>query len=132
MDWAKTKSLHYFEPLRELAEPDINGFITYLEDTYPELSLATSRLIENEWTVVGVHGGQPPEQFDAVIVPMLGFDPVTRHRIGYGGGYYDRFLATQLKACKIGVCFEQGRTADLPDEPQDICMDLIVTEETEV
>jgi 5-formyltetrahydrofolate cyclo-ligase len=126
--WSKIGSVHYFEPIQELAEVNINRFITYLEDSYPKLQLATSRLIEDVWEIVGVHGGEPPERFDVMIVPMLGFDPKTLNRIGYGGGYYDRFLATQPQARKIGVCFEQGMVASLPATEHDIPMDLIITE----
>ena len=60
---------------------------------------------------------------------MLGFDPKTLHRIGYGGGYYDQFLATQPQAQKIGVCFDHGKTENIPTEPHDIPLDVIVTEE---
>lgn len=127
-DWSKVKSLHYFEPIHELAEVDINKFITYLEDTLTEVKLATSREIEGRWEIVGVHGGKPPKQFDVVIVPMLGFDPKTLHRIGYGGGYYDKFLSGQKVAQKIGVCFEQGKVEQLPASERDVSLDKIVTE----
>ncbi len=128
IDWSEVKSVHYFEPIEELLEVDISPFIIYLEDTYSKLQLATSRQIEGEWEIVGVHGGQPPHQFDAVIVPMLGFDPATLHRIGYGGGYYDKFLASQPKAKKIGVCFEQGKVKHLLNKVHDIPLDMILTE----
>jgi 5-formyltetrahydrofolate cyclo-ligase len=129
IDWAAVQSLHYFEPLQQLAEPDINGFITYLKDTYPALQLSTPRLINGSWEVVNAHGGSPPDQFDAVLVPMLGFDPRTLHRLGYGGGYYDKFLATQPQARKIGVCFEAGKLTRLPSTPQDIPLNLIITDQ---
>jgi len=59
---------------------------------------------------------------------MLGFDK-TLNRIGYGGGYYDKFLANQPDAQKIGVCFEQGKVEHIPAEPHDIPLDIIITEE---
>jgi 5-formyltetrahydrofolate cyclo-ligase len=128
-DWSQVKTLHYFEPLRQPMEPDINEFITYLEDNYPGLKLFTPRLIDKKWQLVAAKGGQEPAEFDAVIVPMLGFDGQL-NRIGYGGGYYDKFLATQARAKKIGVCFELGRVDQLPTEPHDIPLDLIVTEKS--
>jgi 5,10-methenyltetrahydrofolate synthetase len=128
-DWSKVGSVHYFEPIRGLADVDINEFIRYLEDNFPTVQLSTSRLIEGKWEVVGVHGGEPPEQFDVVIVPMLGFDPKTLHRIGYGGGYYDQLLATQSQSRKIGVCFEQGSVTDLPVTGHDVPLDMIITEQ---
>jgi len=127
-DWSKVGSIHYFEPIQQLAEVDISEFTRYLEDNYPDIHLGTSRLIEDEWEIVGVHGGKPPEQFDVVIVPMLGFNPKTLHRIGYGGGYYDKFLAMQKKTRKIGICFEQGRLENIPAESHDLSLDQIITE----
>ncbi|WP_375416831.1 5-formyltetrahydrofolate cyclo-ligase [uncultured Hymenobacter sp.] len=42
----------------------------------------------------------PPEAFDAVLVPLLAVD-ATGHRVGYGGGFYDQFLAR----CRPGCAF---------------------------
>ncbi|HSW85202.1 MAG TPA: 5-formyltetrahydrofolate cyclo-ligase [Candidatus Saccharimonadales bacterium] len=128
LDWSKIKNLHVFEPILILAEPDINTFITDLEDKNVNIKIFSPRLIENDWEIIGINGSQPPDNFDLVVVPMLGFDPKTLHRIGYGGGYYDKFLATQPEAQKVGVCFEIGNTSDLPTEKHDIALDLIITE----
>jgi 5-formyltetrahydrofolate cyclo-ligase len=127
IDWSKVKTLHYFEPLRELLEPDISDFITWIEDSYPDIKLFTPRLVGNEWVLVAARGGEVPTEFGVVLVPMLGFDDQLQ-RIGYGGGYYDKFLATQPHTQKIGVCFELGRVVQIPTAPHDIPLDLIVTE----
>jgi 5-formyltetrahydrofolate cyclo-ligase len=70
-----------------------------------------------------------PVQMDMVIVPMLAFDD-HGNRLGYGAGYYDKFLAlTRPKCLKIGFCFENGHLMEpLPVEPHDIPLDLVVTE----
>ena len=130
MDWSSVKTLHYFEPLHELFEVDIRDFITGLEDNYPDLQLCIPRLIGDTWQLVSVQGGAPPDSFDVVIVPMLGFDPKTLHRIGYGGGYYDRFLTTQPNAKKIGVCYGLGKIDTLPHELTDIALNEIITEQS--
>lgn len=78
--------------------------------------------------MVSVKEGPPPAEFDLILVPMLGFDDQLQ-RIGYGGGYYDKFLATQPHASKIGVCFELGRLDQpIPAEPHDIPLERVVTE----
>jgi len=68
------------------------------------------------------------EEIDLAVVPGLAFD---RHfnRLGYGGGYYDRFLP-QLRedAVKIGICYDFQLVDRLPADPFDIPMDGIVTE----
>jgi 5-formyltetrahydrofolate cyclo-ligase len=129
IEWPGVKTLHYYEPIKNLVEVDISGLVTYLEDTYPDMKLFTPRLIGKKWQMVAARGGNVPPQFDAVIVPMLGFDS-RLHRIGYGGGYYDKFLATQPAAQKIGVCFESGIIDEIPIETHDIPLDLIITEKT--
>lgn len=129
VDWSKVKSVHFFEPIAQLMEVDLNDFISSLQDRYPGMSFYTPKQIEGVWENVGLQAGKVPDHFDVIIVPMLGFDPATRHRIGYGGGFYDKFLANQPTVRKIGVCFEEGRVDKLPVEAHDIALDLIVTEE---
>lgn len=58
---------------------------------------------------------------------MLGFD-LKMHRIGYGGGFYDRTLFGNSKAVKIGVAFEFMKVACVPTDSNDIQLDYIVTE----
>ena len=127
LEWSQVKSVHYFEPIKSLVEVDISGFIVWLEDDYPDIQLATTRQIGDKWEMISLKSTPPPEKFDVIIVPMLGFDEQL-HRIGYGGGYYDKFLSTQPQAKKIGVCFEQGKIQNIPAESHDIPMHEIITE----
>lgn len=127
LDWSTVKTVHYFEPIEELLEVDIAGLITHLEDNYPKIQLFAPRKIKGKWQMVSLKTATPPVNFDVIVVPMLGFDK-TLHRLGYGGGYYDTFLATQAKARKVGVCFESGRVEKIPAETHDIGLDIVVTE----
>ncbi len=64
----------------------------------------------------------------ALLVPLLGFD-AAGYRLGYGGGYYDRTLATMNpKPLTIGVGYELGRLKTIYPQPHDIPLDAIVTE----
>jgi 5-formyltetrahydrofolate cyclo-ligase len=64
---------------------------------------------------------------DALLIPCVGFSP-DKFRLGYGGGFYDRTLATMAqRPVAIGVSYEACRIA-LPAQPHDIAMDWIVTE----
>jgi 5-formyltetrahydrofolate cyclo-ligase len=129
LDWNGIDTLHCFEPIMELSEVDISNFVDVLRKQHPSIQFYTSRRINEIWTIVSWQDHRPVTsiQFDAVVVPMLGFD-TDRQRIGYGGGYYDRFLATQPQTQKIGVCFEAGKVASIPAEPHDVALDRIVTE----
>lgn len=64
---------------------------------------------------------------DALIIPLVGFDP-QRYRLGYGGGYYDRSIAAAARRpfC-VGVGLEEAGLASIFPQPHDIPMDLIVT-----
>ena len=68
-----------------------------------------------------------PEEIDAVIVPAVAFDR-QGHRLGYGGGYYDRFLPGAPRAVRIGAAFACQIVAEIPAAPHDVTMDRIVTE----
>lgn len=69
----------------------------------------------------------PPGEIDVVLVPAVAFDR-RGYRVGYGGGYYDRFLPGCPQAAKIGVAFACQITEEVPVEPYDVTMDCIVTE----
>jgi 5-formyltetrahydrofolate cyclo-ligase len=64
---------------------------------------------------------------DAVLVPGLGFDS-SGHRIGYGGGVYDRILKKTPRATHVGLFFSTQEVRRLPVEPHDERLRLILTE----
>lgn len=68
----------------------------------------------------------PPCAFDVIVVPGLAFDR-TGNRIGFGAGYYDRFLSL-TPAIKIGLAFDFQLFDRLPADPRDVSMDLVITE----
>jgi 5-formyltetrahydrofolate cyclo-ligase len=69
-----------------------------------------------------------PQLIDLVVVPGVAFD-MKKNRIGYGAGYYDRFLKKVGKDCvKIAVAFELQIVDKIPFEVHDFPMDMIITE----
>ena len=68
----------------------------------------------------------PPEAFDLVIVPGLAFDR-QGNRTGFGGGYYDRFLA-RATAPKVALAYDFQVIDGVPADPHDVRMDYLVTE----
>lgn len=67
---------------------------------------------------------------DVLMVPLLAFDG-RGYRLGYGGGYYDRTLAELQKnrdITTIGVAFAAQQIDELPNEPHDVPLDMILTE----
>lgn len=66
-------------------------------------------------------------QIDAVVVPGLGFD-LAGGRIGFGKGFYDRFLSSSHIPLKIGVCYRRMLLDQVPTDAHDIPMDRVITE----
>lgn len=66
------------------------------------------------------------QDLDGICVPGLGFHP-NGARLGRGGGYYDRELE-KFNKTKIGIAFDLTVREDLPFEPHDVRMNVIVTD----
>lgn len=62
-----------------------------------------------------------------MIMPGVAFDP-KNHRVGYGGGFYDRFLEKHPHVKTMAVAFEFQIMEEVPFEPTDIFPECIVTE----
>ncbi|ETW97481.1 MAG: hypothetical protein ETSY1_22505 [Candidatus Entotheonella factor] len=70
----------------------------------------------------------PPTEIDIVFVPGVGFD-TEGGRLGYGGGYYDRFLRLLASHTHFGgLAFHTQIVPSIPRLPHDICMPFVVTE----
>ncbi len=78
--------------------------------------------------------GIPKPKGTEVIVPTLLFVPCVGYgpggyRLGYGGGFYDRTLATlQPRPFTVGLGYSQGWLPDLEPEPHDIPLDVILND----
>ena len=115
--------LHTFLPVVEKREPDTWLIIDRIRREFPHIRLSVPRvntetdqlenfyfeglhqLKKNNWGILEPTQGipTPPEKIDLVLVPLLAFDK-QGNRVGYGKGYYDRFLKTLRPTCtKIGI-----------------------------
>jgi 5,10-methenyltetrahydrofolate synthetase len=66
---------------------------------------------------------------DVVIAPLVGYDGQS-YRLGYGGGFFDRTLASMpRKPLTIGIGYVESRLATIYPQPHDIPMDVIVTDD---
>lgn len=117
--WKAAYVVSVFEPLR--SEPHIALLVDDLRRRGREIItiLPTARTHEDVLPMA------PP---DLVLVPGLAF---TRDggRLGYGGGFFDRFLFQRARAAiKIGVGFAVQIVDSLPLEAHDVRMDAVVTD----
>ena len=64
---------------------------------------------------------------DWVLVPGVAFD-ARGHRLGYGGGYYDRLLALMAPSVpRVAGAFDLQVQEDVPAAPHDLTVDVVVT-----
>lgn len=105
-----------------IVKEDISLRLSYLQDL--------SVLVPSTFGVPEPIGSEIPARggdVDTIILPMLGFDR-TGGRIGYGAGYYDRFLERYPGLRKIGIAFACQEIDSLPLDDTDVRMDHIITE----
>lgn len=69
----------------------------------------------------------PATQINLIITPCLCVDS-KGYRLGYGGGYYDRFLARVPKVATIALCYQQGIVPTTYPQAHDIPVQQVITE----
>jgi 5-formyltetrahydrofolate cyclo-ligase len=123
-----------FDPLPYLARCIAAGASAAL----PVVALANAPLGFRAWTPdTGMSDGRwgarhpaggPELTPDLVLVPLVGFD-AAGHRLGYGGGYFDRTLAQLApRPTAVGLGFELGRLESVQPGAHDQRLDAIITE----
>jgi 5-formyltetrahydrofolate cyclo-ligase len=120
-EWQQAKRVALFVPLR--SEADISGL--------NEEARAAQKVITTIAPTIRVEAELQfgTDKIDLIVVPGLAFSR-DGHRLGRGGGFFDRLLAGPAAAAyKLGVCFDFQLLESIPIEPHDIVMDTVVTEE---
>ncbi len=85
----------------------------------------------------GMYGIDEPKQYceiikaedaenSVLIVPALCFN-AKGYRLGYGKGYYDRFIS-RYKGYTVGVCYDEFLTEEIPVDEYDRCVDTVITD----
>lgn len=143
------KVLHLFLPIKKFKEPNTWLLINRIWQEQPTIRLVVSKtdmqtnslkhyflekntpLQENAWGISEPEESQaticPVEQIELVLVPLLAFDS-RGYRVGYGKGFYDRFLAQCPRALKVGFSLEEALEEDIKDiDDYDIALDYCVT-----
>jgi 5,10-methenyltetrahydrofolate synthetase len=125
-------------------EPDLLGLIDSLRErgatcALPVVTAPRTPLAFRQWhrgmpVTPGVWNIPVPSDGrdvvpDVVIAPLVGFDPAC-YRLGHGGGFFDRTLASLVRRPRIiGVGHARLALRTIYPQPHDIAMDVIVTEE---
>ena len=138
--------VHAYLPLYERNEPDPTPLLDFMHFRQPGLQLTYAKIDPNDFSML--HFLQDDDMFfeknqygipepiggvavneadiDIVFIPLLAFDEMG-NRVGYGKGYYDRFLSKCRKdALKIGLSFfppvDSIEDVDFFDKKLDFCI----------
>ncbi len=117
--WQNAKTISLFLPLP--SEPDISPLGQQAGASGKEVIVipSTARL---ESDVVGSFAP------DLILAPGLAFSK-DRHRLGRGGGFFDRLLAGRAAgAIKVGVCFSFQLLDAIPAESHDVLMNAVISD----
>jgi len=145
-DLSVLKVVHTFIPLEKNNEPDTWIIIDRIKREFPHIKISIPRigsdgnlenfyfegiqqLKENTWGILEPIQGipTPSEQIDLVLVPLLTFD-LDGQRIGYGKGYYDRFLQMCRHDCKkVGLSFFDPTSLLIDANNYDVSLDSCIT-----
>lgn len=124
------------ELLKNKGENKKNIIVPYVEKNNPILQLSKLNSFDDlepkTFGILEPKDGKikkfDVKKVDLVLVPGIVFDE-NGHRIGYGYGYYDRFLRKLNKnKTKIGLCYDFQLVDKIPEEKHDVPMDIIITE----
>lgn len=144
--------LHTFLPIRRTREVDTWQIIDRINRQHPQIRISVPKmnnqtaelehyyfegrdqLKNNMWEIPEPVKGVPTpiEKVDAVLVPLLAFDRAG-HRIGYGRGFYDRFLAACRPDCqKIGLSLFEMEEKIQDINEKDIQLNIVITPQSTV
>ncbi len=149
-NWARFSYIHIFLPIEGFKEPDTTLLINWLRKSFPQIQLVVPKsdmgsltmhhyaweedlvLELNKWGIAEPKAGKVvlAEQLDVVILPLLAFDRMG-NRVGYGKGFYDRFLSVCRPDClKVGLSLFEP--VDLIEDinPLDVPLDYCITPNT--
>jgi 5-formyltetrahydrofolate cyclo-ligase len=106
---------------KELYAPLVNGD-SFTAHPFQKLS----ELKEGSFGSLEPKPSKAETDFDIILVPGLAFDQ-RGHRIGYGQGFYDRFLK-EATGLKIGLAFQEQMLEEIPNDEQDVPVNFVITD----
>ena len=141
IEWDNIHRVHTYIPITANNELDTWPLINYLRENHPDIEIYLPKLdgfakfgpdTKIDENRLGIP--EPEEEklkehisFDLIIVPIIGFDR-RGYRLGYGAGYYDKFLAEHKCKNVIGLAYAISELDAIPDEPHDKRMQTIITD----
>jgi 5-formyltetrahydrofolate cyclo-ligase len=116
--WAEAQSVVLFSPLP--SEP----IITPLKLDCEARKISSANIPQSVRSESDLH---LPDAIDLILVPGIAFSK-DGHRLGRGGGFFDRLLAgPAANALKLGVCFSFQLLDNIPCDSHDVLVDIVMT-----
>lgn len=148
LQWTRFERVDLFLPIPKRCEINTWPLLSWIWRNHPRKLVFVPRMLGseiehvfiNDQTFFGPNALGIPEpmqgkilgedeKIDLIITPLLAFDD-SGYRVGYGGGYYDRFLAEHPEAIRVGLGYENcliGSGIEIASF--DVPLDLVVTED---
>jgi 5-formyltetrahydrofolate cyclo-ligase len=147
LDWPGYQRVMVYLPIADQNEVDTWPLVRWVWERWPGIEVYLPRVVgavleavlvtletavpQSAWGIPEPVGGavlEPNAALDMVIIPLLGFDG-RGHRVGYGRGFYDRFLVTQPGATRVGLGYECLKVdRSIASEDHDVRLQVVVTE----
>lgn len=146
LDFAGITAIHLFLPIAEKREPDTFMLIRWLHEHHPDIRIIVPKadfktslmthhvykgeegLSKNEFNILEpLEKEEYAGKIDMVIIPLLAFDQ-RGYRVGYGKGFYDRFLERR-DTIKAGLSFFESVDTIADIHADDVRLDLCITPE---
>lgn len=98
-------------------------FFKIIEDSFEKIKFTKGKygIFENSMSTTNM------DKMDLLIIPGIAFD-FQGNRLGYGKGYYDRFLSLRKAKYIIALAYETQVIKEIPNNEHDIPVDVIITE----
>jgi 5-formyltetrahydrofolate cyclo-ligase len=146
LDFSAIHVIHVFLPIEKKKEPNTFLIIDWLQQQHPSIKIVVPRadfdtalmthhtypglkeLEKNLYDILEPANSDPHQgPIDLVLIPLLGFDR-QGYRVGYGKGFYDRFLQS-IDTLKVGLSFFPPVDEIADKDEYDVQMDLCITPE---
>jgi 5-formyltetrahydrofolate cyclo-ligase len=148
-DLSNVRILHCFLPIEKFNEINTMLIFERIWEDFPSIKTfapkvnfqngeiesirfqETTKTEENRWQIKEPKVGESiePSEIDMILVPLLCFD-LNGFRVGYGKGFYDRFLRKcRPNATKIGICYFEPVNKIIDIQDHDVRLDFCITPE---
>lgn len=115
-----------FNVILPYSKVSTRSIIPYLiKNLKEDLSKSSFGILEPN---ININSVFPIDKIEVVVIPGIAFD-IQGNRMGFGAGFYDRFLIKNENMIKIAICYDFQLLNSIPNEPHDVKMDIIITDE---